>query len=131
MEGLDINSLERLMESEKAGDNAVSFSNMFEQVGKIISEGDKILNFINKCEKSPIVSLVVKGQAAKAGVTDYAPLQQETAAPVGVVPASDVHQAAFEQLNNLTPEQLQAMIGAQQANTAKPEDETPPDQPAA
>lgn len=102
-------SLDKVLDAAKdinVGKNADSIMGMFEQVDKVVGHLDKILNFLNKAERSPLLGTLFRANMQKAGI-DVKPLVETDP---GIVPNSDLHKQILENINKMTPEQLSAMM---------------------
>lgn len=135
---MDFNAIVKLAEiatkpKEAAATNADSFTDMLSEVTKGM---DYVLQLANKADticdvldKRGLMPLLVRGAGAKLGVDAETPLKSSNA----IIPTSPTHKAVMDNINHLSPEELQdfgrvyneIMIRKQNVNKPAPEADKP------
>lgn len=105
MAELNLDDIMRIAESEDVAKNATSLTDLLKEVDNIVKQGDKILGFINRIERSPLVGTALRAKLKNSGV--------ELTALVGnggITPNSDLHRQVFDNMNKLNEDQLKHLI---------------------
>lgn len=102
---IDLETILKVASDEKLATNATSFTDLIKEIDNIIKQGDKILAFINRLEKSTLVGTLMKAQMKKAGV-EVGPLIKE----IGIIPTSNNHAQILNNINQLDEHQLNDLM---------------------
>jgi hypothetical protein len=103
---MDLETILKVASDGKLATNAESFTDLINSVDGIIKQGDKILGFINRLERSTLVSTLLRAQMKKGGV-DIAPLIKDDA---GIRPKTDAHAQILNNINALDENQLRELM---------------------
>lgn len=100
-----------------------SIENILKEGDKIMDLTDKIFEFIRRAEESPLLSSLVRANAAKNGTT-LEPLTPRgtNIQYIGIQPASEFHDQLYKELNNIPKDQLQIMLNSLKAKNEQPQD---------
>lgn len=104
--------LDKLLEtanSEQIGKNADSFSSMFDEALKVMNKIDSILEVL---DKRGLVEIGKRYAIKKYELQNVPDLKPDKA---GVIPNSETHKTAFEQLNNVPEHELKERLERQKA----------------
>lgn len=103
---LDFEQLVKLSEAStnpQVQANVLSVTDLLKSGNELFNNIEKIFALLERAERSPLISGVVRAQAGKAGVS-LEPLNKEPMikiVEVGVKPVSETHKAMFEELNKM------------------------------
>lgn len=104
---LDLETILKIASDEKVATNATSFTDLIKELDNFIKQADKVLGFINRLERSPLVGTLLKAQMKKAGV-DVGPLSNQND---GIVPTTIAHAQIMHHINQLNDVQLNDLMG--------------------
>lgn len=102
---IDLETILKVASDEKLATNATSLTDFLKEIDVIIKQGDKILGFINRLERSTLVGTVMKAQMKKAGV-EIGPLNKE----IGIIPTTNAHAQILQNINQLDEHQLNDLM---------------------
>jgi uncharacterized protein (DUF342 family) len=103
---MDLETILKAASDDKLATNAESFTDLINSIDGIIKQGDKILGFINRLERSTLVGTLMKAQMKKAGV-DVGPLTKDDG---GIHPRTDSHAQILQNINSLDENQLKDLV---------------------
>ncbi len=106
MSEIDLETILKIASDEKLATNATSFTDLIKEIDNIIKQGDKILGFINRLERSTLVGTLMKAQMKKAGI-EVGPLSTKE---IGIVPTTNAHAQILQHINQLDEHQLSDLM---------------------
>jgi hypothetical protein len=102
---IDLETILNIAGDEKIAKNATSFTDLLREFDHVISGADKAINLLNKLERSPLVSTMLRAGWKKSGI-EIGPLVQEA----GIVPKTPVHEQVLRNINGLDEQQLKQLM---------------------
>lgn len=110
MAELDFEQLVKLAENPQTKETAMSVNDIIKNLDGFLKQGDQIVNFIEKLEQRPSISLLIR-QAADKNKLSLEPLSKPIqTVEVGVKASSPTHEEMYKELNKIPEEQLKEMI---------------------
>jgi len=103
---IDLETILKVASDEKLATNATSFTDLLKEIDTIIKQGDKILGFINRLERSTLVGTLMKAQMKKAGI-EVGPLTKDNG---GIIPTTNAHAQILQHINQLDEHQLSDLM---------------------
>ena len=108
MAELNLSQLMETAASENANTNAATFTELLKQIEKIINAGDKILDFINRAERSTLIGTALR-KVAKDQNFEVGPLTKNDGA---IIPKTAEHSTLMMSINQLNDAQLKELYQA-------------------